>query len=147
MSDKFMKKLQIVYVLTVLLMVVSTACAQNTREPAKTSASPASTTPQCAPLETRTPNAPEQKPAFPGQTRACAVKSEAAFEVTVLAKGLDKPWAVEPLPGGDFLVTEKSVSRSAGFCRSDRAACPSQAVKAGCRRSPRGVRAVFSTLL
>ncbi|HSJ96923.1 MAG TPA: PQQ-dependent sugar dehydrogenase, partial [Myxococcota bacterium] len=25
----------------------------------------------------------------------------------VLAKGLDEPWAVEPLPGGDLLVTEK----------------------------------------
>jgi glucose/arabinose dehydrogenase len=27
--------------------------------------------------------------------------------VEVLAKGLDKPWAVEPLPTGDLLVTEK----------------------------------------
>jgi aldose sugar dehydrogenase len=25
-----------------------------------------------------------------------------------VAKGLDKPWAVEPLPDGDFLITEKS---------------------------------------
>jgi glucose/arabinose dehydrogenase len=35
------------------------------------------------------------------------VKSGAAFDVTVLAKGLERPWAVEPLPNGDFLVTEK----------------------------------------
>lgn len=61
----------------------------------------------CKPLETRSPNAPDQRPAFPGQTRACAAKSNVAFEVVVLAKGLEKPWAVEPLPGGDFLVTEK----------------------------------------
>ena len=27
--------------------------------------------------------------------------------MTVLAKGLDHPWSVEPLPAGDFLVTEK----------------------------------------
>jgi len=28
--------------------------------------------------------------------------------VTVIAKGLERPWAVEPLPDGDFLITEKS---------------------------------------
>ena len=61
----------------------------------------------CTPLETRQPNAPDQRPAFPGQTRACAITSHVAFEVVVLAKGLDKPWAVEPLPGGDLLITEK----------------------------------------
>ena len=62
---------------------------------------------QCKPIETRTANASDQRPAFPGQTRACAVKSDVEFQVVVLAKGLDKPWAVEPLPGGDVLVTEK----------------------------------------
>ncbi|MDQ3321495.1 MAG: PQQ-dependent sugar dehydrogenase [Acidobacteriota bacterium] len=106
-----MKKNQIAFVLTVLLLAVSTACAQNTPDAAKTSAStvasPTSTS-SCAPLETGTANAPEQKPAFPGQTRVCAVKSDVAFDVTVLAKGLDKPWAVEPLPNGDFLITEKT---------------------------------------
>lgn len=61
----------------------------------------------CQPLETRSPNAREQRPALEGQTRACAVKTQAALEVTVLAKGLDHPWAVEPLPNGDLLVTEK----------------------------------------
>lgn len=63
--------------------------------------------PQCKPLEAGRPNAPDQKPAFAGQTRACAIASEAAFEVTVVAKGLERPWSVEPLPEGDFLVTEK----------------------------------------
>lgn len=62
---------------------------------------------QCTPLETRTPNAPDQKPAFVGQTRACGVSANVAFEVVVLAKGLNKPWAVEPLPSGGFLITEK----------------------------------------
>ena len=63
--------------------------------------------PQCNPIETREPNAPQQQPAFEGQTRACAAPSNVAFEVAVLAKGLANPWAVEPLPGGDLLVTEK----------------------------------------
>jgi aldose sugar dehydrogenase len=61
----------------------------------------------CAPLETRQPNVPDQRPAFPGQTRACAITSNVAFEVIVLARGIEEPWAVEPLPGGDLLVTEK----------------------------------------
>jgi aldose sugar dehydrogenase len=61
----------------------------------------------CMPLETREPNAPDQRPAFPGQTRACAIQSNVAFDVGVLAKGLENPWAVEPLPGGGLLVTEK----------------------------------------
>ena len=61
----------------------------------------------CSPLDTCEPNAPDQRPAFPGQTRACAIKSNVAFDVVVLAKGLNRPWAVELLPGGDVLITEK----------------------------------------
>ena len=61
----------------------------------------------CTPIETRHPNAADQPPAFPGQTRTCSISSNVAFEVVVLAKGLAHPWAVEPLPGGDLLVTER----------------------------------------
>lgn len=60
-----------------------------------------------APLETREANVPGQRPTFPEQNRASAIKSADAFDVTVLAKGLKNPWAVEPLPNGDLLVTEK----------------------------------------
>ena len=106
-----MKKNQVTFVLALLLTVVSTACSQNPREAGKISATTAVSPPSnssCAPLETRIANAPEQKPAFVGQTRVCAVKSDVTFDVTVLAKGLNNPWAVEPLPNGDFLVTEKA---------------------------------------
>lgn len=61
----------------------------------------------CAPLETRAPHGRGQRPAFEGQTRACGVKSNVAYDATVVAKGLDHPWAVEPLPNGDLLVTER----------------------------------------
>jgi glucose/arabinose dehydrogenase len=64
-------------------------------------------TKDCAPIETSKPNASDQRPAFAGQTRACAERSNVAFDVVVLAKGLAQPWAVEPLPNGDLLVTEK----------------------------------------
>jgi glucose/arabinose dehydrogenase len=33
--------------------------------------------------------------------------SHVPLNVTVVATGLSKPWSVEPLPSGDFLVTEK----------------------------------------
>lgn len=76
------------------------ACAQNTSQ--------GNNAPQCPTVDTSPPNAERQKPAFAGQTRACAVKSDVNFEVVVLAKGLARPWAVEPLPDGSFLITEKA---------------------------------------
>ncbi len=95
----------------VLLLSASVACTQNKSEEktgsVTTAPTPAATS-ACTPLETKAANAPEQKPAFPGQTRACAAQSKTAFDVTVLAKGLQNPWAVEPLPDGSFLITEKS---------------------------------------
>jgi glucose/arabinose dehydrogenase len=63
--------------------------------------------PACKPVATAPPNVAEQKPTFPGQTRACAVASNVAFDVAVVATGLDRPWSVEPLASGDFLVGEK----------------------------------------
>ena len=60
-----------------------------------------------SPLETRTANAPEQRPTFPEKTRARGMRSNPTFEVTVLARGLQNPRAVEPLPNGDLPITEK----------------------------------------
>jgi glucose/arabinose dehydrogenase len=82
-----------------LLATATAACAQSGGEPLGQS--------QCTPLETRAPNATDQKPAFDGQTRTCGVQSNVAFDVVVLAKGLVHPWAVEPLPDGTLLVTER----------------------------------------
>ena len=62
---------------------------------------------ECRPIETRAANASGQQPAFAGQTRACAVTSKAKPQVTVVAKGLEHPWAVEPLADGSLLVTER----------------------------------------
>lgn len=60
-----------------------------------------------APVETGPKSVPEFEPAFPGQTRAPAVKTRAAFQVTEVAGGFNKPWAIAFLPDGRMLVTEK----------------------------------------
>jgi aldose sugar dehydrogenase len=59
------------------------------------------------PVETAPPNVPEFKPAFPGQTRAPAVHTQSAIQVTNVAEDLHRPWAVAFLPDRRMLVTEK----------------------------------------
>ncbi len=53
-------------------------------------------------------NTPEQRPAFPGQTRAPGVATTVPTVTTTVARGLERPWAVEVLPDGRMLVTEKA---------------------------------------
>ncbi len=95
-----------------LAVVGATACSYSgeTTNGAAGATQPPALPAGCVPLETRVANAPEQTPAFAGQTRTCGVDSKVAFTVTVVASGLQQPWAVEPLPGGDLLVTEKGGS-------------------------------------
>jgi glucose/arabinose dehydrogenase len=60
------------------------------------------------PVETPPPNAKDQKPAFPEQTRAPEEKLGVAFNVETLATGLDHPWSLAFLPDGSKLVTERA---------------------------------------
>jgi aldose sugar dehydrogenase len=60
-------------------------------------------------VDPRPPNAPTQKPAFAGQTRAPERKTNVAFDVVTVAEGLNKPWGLTFLPDGKMLVTEKPV--------------------------------------
>src|SRR5690349_21798396 len=95
----------------VSIMTLIAGCGRPSGEAARAPASESSvegrqrSSTSCTPLETRAAHAPAQRPSFPGQTRACAATSNVSFEVAVLAKNLEHPWAVEPLPGGDLLIT------------------------------------------
>ncbi|MEJ8804295.1 PQQ-dependent sugar dehydrogenase [Pontibacter sp. H249] len=109
-----MKKLHTLLIAAILLCTGVTSCNQAATTQEETNGATAEDQPtqgtaqtDCQPLETREANVPEQKPTFEGQTRACGITTDAGFDVVVLTKELDTPWAVEPLPNGDFLVTEK----------------------------------------
>jgi glucose/arabinose dehydrogenase len=78
--------------LSLILLVVAGCAASN---------------PSAAPVRTGPPNVPEFKPAFPGQTRAPEVRTKTLLDVTTIASGFNKPWAIAFLPDGRFLVTEK----------------------------------------
>ena len=66
----------------------------------------------------RPPNAPNQKPAFAGQTRAPERKTHVAFDVVTIAQGFQNPWGMAFLPDaagdrhgdgvGRILVTERA---------------------------------------
>ena len=55
----------------------------------------------------RPANAPDQKPAFAGQTDAPLRATNVAFDVVTVAEGLEHPWALAFLPSGRMLVTER----------------------------------------
>jgi glucose/arabinose dehydrogenase len=61
-----------------------------------------------ASAQTAPPNAPDQKPAFPGQTRAPAPAQASAVGTTTVAEGIQGGWGFVFLPDGRMLVTEKA---------------------------------------
>jgi len=63
---------------------------------------------QTAPaVETKRPNAPDQKPAFEGQTRAPQAATQPDVEKTVIAEDLPHIWSMEFLPDGRMIVAAK----------------------------------------
>jgi aldose sugar dehydrogenase len=101
-------KLRPAFLMPLVSLAVMTGCA---RDPAPMEP-PAAAEPALAtastPLETRERNGVDFKPAFDGQTRAPELSTEVALDVTVVAEGVQNPWAFEFLPDNRMLVTERS---------------------------------------
>lgn len=58
------------------------------------------------PIETRAPEKADDRPVFPGQTRA-PFQPTVPYKVSVLTDGLNNPWSLAFLPDGRMLITEK----------------------------------------
>src|SRR5688572_25545118 len=58
-------------------------------------------------VDRRPANAPNQKPAFAGQTDAPEHSTAVAHEMVTVAQGLQNPWGMVFLPDGRMLVTER----------------------------------------
>jgi aldose sugar dehydrogenase len=58
------------------------------------------------PIDLRNPEKPDDKPAFPGQTRA-PYEPTAPFNVITLTSKLSSPWSFAFLPEGKILITER----------------------------------------
>ena len=89
---------------SVLIGLGLVACKGKTGEPAS------GTGPEVPgrPLETKPPNATDQRPAFAGQTRAPYRTAGVLFDTEVIARSLEHPWALAFLPDGAMLVTERA---------------------------------------
>ncbi|QRK12525.1 PQQ-dependent sugar dehydrogenase [Archangium violaceum] len=98
--------------LIVVLAALLSGCSSKTPEPEPNpdpggDTPPEEPLPSGPPVEQGPPNVPEFQPAFPGQTRAPAIQTRTAFQVTEIASGFKNPWAIAFLPDSRILVTEK----------------------------------------
>jgi glucose/arabinose dehydrogenase len=99
-GERFMRLLGIVSLFTTVLSC-TLGCSGQQSKPI----------PGGDPLETAPPNVPENKPAFPEQTRAPGIITRTKLKVEEIASGFNKPWAIAFLPDGRMLVTEKPTGK------------------------------------
>lgn len=94
--------------LIAIISIYNTSCTNSNGNGNKSHADqPTDTVPGLAPA-LNLPKNTNYKPAFANQTRTTVVKTTTPYKVEKIASGMGDPWAIIPLPGGRFLVTEKS---------------------------------------
>ncbi len=103
-NTHFFMRIVLLTLLSGLLM--SASCGKDAKVTATAPGMPDAPAAPAAPIETNVPNAPYQ-PAFDGQTRAPGVKTQTPLDITIIYKGLNRPWGIVGLEDGRLLVTEK----------------------------------------
>jgi aldose sugar dehydrogenase len=88
--------------------LLSTGCGMRHLVAEPTAEEMAATRLSTAPMESRKGNGAGYQPAFAGQTRAAGIRNGVPVNVRIVTQQLHMPWAVEPLPDGRFLVTERA---------------------------------------
>ncbi|WP_300686145.1 PQQ-dependent sugar dehydrogenase [Chryseobacterium sp.] len=86
------------YVVFLSMFFILSSCSKNDVKAQKTG--------KDGSVETEKPNS-EYKPAFPGQTRIKAVKTNTLYNVEIINQELGRPWGIINLPDGRFLITDK----------------------------------------
>lgn len=100
------------YILVMAFLLIITACGNHISKPAKTvdnTTTTDNTTGTIPPVETEAANT-NYPPAFPGQTRIAGVLTTTPYKHEVLNSTLEKPWGIDQLPDGRFLINEKKGS-------------------------------------
>lgn len=60
-----------------------------------------------APVETRAKVAPNQEPAFKGQTRIAGIRTKTVIKISTITTGLNHPWGLAFMPDGRMIVSER----------------------------------------
>src|SRR5699024_2501768 len=81
--------------------------ANDTRAAAAAAAASTDPKKETTTAETRAREAPQLEPAFAGQTRAPIPETTEEWTLETVAEGLEHPWAIEFLPDGAMLVSER----------------------------------------
>ncbi|MET0404791.1 MAG: PQQ-dependent sugar dehydrogenase [Cystobacter sp.] len=102
--------------MTILVAALMSGCSDKTPDPDPNPNPgppnpPEEPLPSGPPVPTGEPNVPEFERSFPQQTRAPAITTKTAFQVTEIASGFNKPWAIAFLPDQRLLVTEKPTGK------------------------------------
>jgi glucose/arabinose dehydrogenase len=94
------------WILAATTTIVLAACG-GASSPAEQQEETAKSDSALPPVETKEPNTPSYKPAFPGQTRIAGAKTTTPYGFKILSEDLKTPWAIWFLPDGRLLITEK----------------------------------------
>jgi glucose/arabinose dehydrogenase len=94
------------HLLLMLVFVAFQACSQKD-DKRNQNGSDGNSPGSLAPVETRSKVAPNQQPAFKGQTRIAGIKTTTAIKVSTITSSLNHPWGLVFMPDGRMMISER----------------------------------------